>query len=370
MRRRTVPGQLLRLLQLLILPVLYLIIKAAENSPTVVEDFYSMKLYPVIRGAVSAFTRIFPFSLVEISAYILAVVLVVVFLVRFFRLIFLRKEASVQFLSFIISLVLAGAYFLFTFYVMWGLNYYREPLSVRLDLPERQYTEEELYEVCLDLAEHAKAERENVLVDTSGIFCGTFNDMKKDVVEAYTVFGATRPSFKANVPQVKPIWASEFFSKCGISGIYIFLTEEANINVNEPFLYQPFSAAHETGHFMGYASEEDASFLAFIVCRDAKSSSVKYSGYMHALTNCGNALAAANRELYDQLRSVYSDGMNADLAFYSEYYNRYADTEVWNKSNDLNDSYLKANNQEKGVLSYKEDVALILRFYDSIGFFS
>ena len=35
----------------------------------------------------------------------------------------------------------------------------------------------------------------------------------------------------------------------------------------------------------------------------------------------------------------------------------------------MNDSYLKFNGQEKGKLSYEEDVALIMRYYDSRGFF-
>ena len=36
----------------------------------------------------------------------------------------------------------------------------------------------------------------------------------------------------------------------------------------------------------------------------------------------------------------------------------------------MNDSYLKFNDQPKGVASYEEDVLLILRLYDSERFFS
>ncbi|MBO4384620.1 MAG: DUF3810 domain-containing protein [Clostridia bacterium] len=369
MRRKSIPGQLLRLLHVLILLPVWLLIKAAKNAPEVVETFYSEKLYPVIRGAVSAVTRQFPFSVAEISLYLLAGLIAVLAVIRLIKLILLKKEAFIRFLSFIISLVLAASYLVFAFYAMWGFNYYRTPLSKRLDLPERRYTAEELYEVCTELAGKAAELREKVKVDTSGVFCGSFGEMKKNVADAYAKYGETHPSFKANVPEVKEVLASEYLSRCGISGIYIFLTEEPNVNTNEPFLYLPFSAAHETGHFMGYAREEEASFLAFLVLREASDPAAAYSGYMHALVNCGNALAAADAELYALLRSSYSVGMNADLSDYSEYYKKYADTKTWEKSNEMNDNYLKFNSQEKGVLSYNEDVALILRFYDSLGLF-
>lgn len=369
MRRKSIPGQLLRLLHVLILLPVWLLIRAAKNAPEAVETFYSEKLYPVIRDAVSTATRQLPFSVAEFSLYFVAVLISVLAVKRLIKLILLKKEAFIRFLSFVISLIIAASYTVFAFYAMWGLNYYRTPIAKRFDLPERKYTAEELYEVCTDLAEKAKALREEVRVDTGGVFCGSFDEMKKSVAEAYARFGAARPSFKANVPEVKSVMASEYLSRCGISGIYIFLTEEANVNTNEPFLYLPFSAAHETGHFIGYAREEEASFLAFLVCREAQDPAVAYSGYMHALVNCGNALAAADAELYAELRAYYSAGMNADLADYSAYYNKYFGTKTWEKSNELNDSYLKINSQEKGVLSYNEDVSLILRFYDSLGFF-
>ena len=369
MRSRSIPRQLLRLLHLFIVPITYALTRLAERSPALVDAIYSSKIYPVIRDAVSFLTRYVPFSVAEISVCLLAAAIVIIALIRVIRLILIKKGALVEMLSFVISLLLAAGYLFFAFYAMWGFNYYRLTAAEKLDLPDRQYTSEELYSVCLDLASKAKELREQVRVDTGGVFCGDLDSMDDAVVEAYKTFGESRPSFKANVPPAKHIIASEFFNRCGISGIYIFLTEEPNINVNEPFLYIPFSAAHETAHYLGYAREQDANFIAFLVCRDAKDASVSYSGYMHALVNCGNALASADKDLYGELWSTYSEGMKADFADYSEYYNRYADTDTWNASNDLNDSYLKFNDQEKGVLSYSEDVGLILRFYDSIGFF-
>lgn len=363
-------GQLLRLLWLLVVPITLYLTDLASKHPATVDLFYSQKVYPFIRDAVSAVTRHLPFSLVEFLIYAVAAFIVVMLIILILRLIKRKERAFIRLVSFLISIVLAAGFLFSAFYVMWGFNYYRTPVGEKLGLPDREYSKEELYSLCLELSEKAKACRENVIVDTSGIFCGDLSVMDPEVVKAYDSYGETHPMFKASVPPVKHALASEFLNKCGISGIYIFLTEEANINVKEPFLYMPFSAAHETAHYLGYAHEEAANFIAFLVCTASDSDMVAYSGYMHALVNCGNALAKADPELYRELWSTYSPGMTADLNDYSAHYEKYADTETYKASNDLNDSYLKFNDQDKGVLSYKEDVSLILRYYDSIGFFN
>lgn len=369
MKEKSFARQILRLLQLLIVPFTFLLIKIAEKTPGVVESVYSTGIYPVIRSAVSFLTRFVPFSVAEILLYLTVAFIALALIVRIIRLIFVRPGALKRLISLIISVAVAAGYLFFLFYLMWGFNYYRYPVDKKLDLPEREYTVEELYSVCIDLAEKAKEARNGVQLDTSGIFCGTFREMKSQVTETYKAFGQIKPSFKASVPPAKRVLASKFLSKCGISGIYIFLTEEPCINTNEPFLYQPFSAAHETAHYLGYAREEDANFIAFMVCTTSGSGAVSYSAYMHALVHCGNALSKANKELYRELWSHYSDGMIADFENYNEYYDQYSGTDTWNTSNEINDNYLKFNDQDSGVLSYEEDVALILRYYDSCGFF-
>ena len=369
MRKTSFLRQLLRLLNLLIVPLTILLIEWAKKSPALVETVYAKGIYPWLRGAVSYVTRYVPFSVAEIFACVLAVVIAVITVIRFIRFITFREEGFIRFFSLLVSLAVAAGYMFFLFYAMWGFNYYRTPIADRMDLPERQYTKEELYSLCVDLADKAKALREDVPVNTSGVYCGEFSSIRKEVVKAYKKYGTIRPSFKTDVPKAKPLASSELFSQRGISGIYIFLTEEPNVNVNEPSLYLAFSAAHETAHYVGYAREQEASFLAFLVLSGADDADAAYSGYMHALNNCSHALYSADKELYSQLYGRYSEGMKADLADYSKYYKKYEDTETWNRSNEMNDKYLKFNDQPSGVLSYSEDVALILRYYDSIGFF-
>lgn len=369
MRRKTIPGQLLRLLQLLSLGLLYILIRLAAKSPNMVEAVYSKKVYPFIRGAVSGVTRVLPFSLAEMIALGLVIAAAVMLIIRIVRLIFLRKEAIVKLLSTVITIVLTGSYLVIAFYVMWGFNLYRPDVAEKLDLPERDYSAEELTAVCEDLLEHANALRPGLDTDASGVFTGSVENMKGSVRSAFAVFGASRPSFKADVPPFKTLIFPELLSRCGISGIFVFLTEEPNVNTDEPFLYTPFNAAHETAHYLGYAHEEDANFIAFLVSIGSSDPALQYSGYMHALTHCANALRRADHDAFNELVSKYSEGIKTDLRSYSAYYDKFSGTAVFDAAQDLNDTYLKINGQEKGKLSYEEDVALIMRYYDSIMFF-
>lgn len=370
MGRYSLHHQLFRLFGLLILPILYLLTRLASGAPTLVESAFSNGLYPVIRNGVSAITRLVPFSLAEALIVSGAAVLVVFLIVRVIRAIFIRKDALIKLLSLIITIALLASWLAFFFYVMWGFNYYRPGIDKKLDLPEREYSSAELERVCYDLAGKASALRERVVTDASGVFKCDMVSAKEGVITAYAEFGASRPSFKADVPQAKSVYFSEALSAAGISGVFIPFTEEPNVNVHQPSLYIPFCAAHETAHYLGFAKEEDANFLAFLVLKDSTDPALAYSGVMHALVHCGNSLAALDKEAYSALRQSYPEGMERDLADYSAYLAKYEDGAVYSTMNDLNDSYLKFNDQEKGVGSYEEDTALILRYYDSMRFFA
>ena len=65
MREYSLPRQLARLPQLLVLPLTFLLTNAAKKAPSVVEGLYSNGLYPMIRDAVSKLTRALPFSAAE-----------------------------------------------------------------------------------------------------------------------------------------------------------------------------------------------------------------------------------------------------------------------------------------------------------------
>ena len=83
---------------------------------------------------------------------------------------------------------------------------------------------------------------------------------------------------------------------------------------------------------------------------------------MLALANSMGKLYAEDEELYADIRNMYSDGMNADLAANREYWQAYQGkaSEVSEK---VNDSYLKSNMQDDGIKSYGRMVDLLIGLY-------
>ena len=145
-----------------------------------------------------------------------------------------------------------------------------------------------------------------------------------DAVPAgYAALAAADATFAGAVSRVKRVTWSRGLSWLGISGIYIGLTAEANVNVDQPPLLLFHSAAHETAHQLGLASENEADFVAFLACMRAEAPAVRYSGAMLALIRCANALYAADAERYFAIADAcYSDGMRRDLSAYNAYWGR------------------------------------------------
>ena len=132
-------------------------------------------------------------------------------------------------------------------------------------------------------------------------------------------------------------------SWAGIAGIYIPFTAEANVNVHQPPLLLLSSGAHEMAHYLGFAREDEANFIAYLACIHSKDPCIRYSGVMLALIHCGNQLYKTDPIAYQAVwEACYSPGMIRDLRGYNEYWDRY-EGQVEAAVDQLNDGYLKHN---------------------------
>ena len=86
-----------------------------------------------------------------------------------------------------------------------------------------------------------------------------------------------------------------------ISGVYTFFTGEANINVNFPDYTTPFTSAHELSHQRGIGPEDEANFMAFLVCIESDDTYIKYSGYMEVFEYVISALYKTDKDKYYSL---------------------------------------------------------------------
>ena len=80
-------------------------------------------------------------------------------------------------------------------------------------------------------------------------------------------------------------------SYTNITGIYSPFTAEANVNVSVPKSTLLFTTMHEMAHQRGFASENEANFIAYLTCIAHPDVDFQYSGYLNALNYVNRALA-------------------------------------------------------------------------------
>ncbi len=328
-----------------------------------VETFYSNTLYPPIKDALSSVTALVPFSVAEWVLYALILLVVVTVLGGLVRWLTGRCSGR-RYLSKLLSLCVAAGLIWNLFYLTWGFNYFRKPLSERMELSVETYSVEQLEQITASLAVQANQLRENVKEDGAGVFTlgGQLPVILTELPKAYQRLSLSEPAFQGKTTRAKTVLYSEGLSWLGIRGIYVGLTAESNINIGQPDLLLPQSAAHEMAHQLGIASENEAEFAAHLACMASDDPRVQYSGVVSALITCGNALYSADPGRYVALKETYCPGLNRDLAAHNAYWDQYQGP-IEEAASQANDNYLKHNAQNSGVKSYGEAVDLLLAYY-------
>jgi hypothetical protein len=147
-----------------------------------------------------------------------------------------------------------------------------------------------------------------------------------------------------------------------VSGIHTPFTGEANFNREQPDWDLPFTMAHEKAHQRGYAREDEASFIGFLVCISASDPFVRYSGYLHSL-GVLSALRGMAPGLYGETVRLLGEGPRADLRASSAFWNRYRSETLTRVASKTNDAYLRANRIQSGIRNYDEVTQLIVSYY-------
>ena len=349
---------------LLLIPLGLLWPRICMANPAWIERVYSTGVYPAIRDALSSITSLIPISVAELLLYALALwalAAVIGGLIAWAS----GRVGGKRVLTTLISIGVAIGVILNLFYFTWGFNYFRAPLKARMGLTVCPRPVEELESLAFGLAAQAAALRPALPENEDGVFTlgGALPTVLADLPAAYRALAEEQPVFSGRTTRAKRVLYSEGLSWAGISGIFIGLTGEPNINAAQPDLLLPQAAAHEMAHQLGIASENEAEFAANLACFHSTDARVRYSGLMNALMNCTNALYAADPARYEALTGVYSQGMLRDLRNDRAYWAQY-DGPIEAAVTQTNDRYLKHNAQESGIKSYGESVDLLLAYYD------
>lgn len=337
----------------------------------ILPHFPKLTEYAVSRGIfrIAAFPAqwvmsLFPFSVTEVVVVLAFPALIALLTVFTMRMVKSRSrlktaEKGLRFLSLCLSLAL------FIFMLMDGANFSRIPLGDLMELPDRSYTAEDLYELTRTLAESASEARESLPEASDGCTALSveLSELLKLADDCYDSIADEYPFLKTGVWRVKSVALSHLWSYTGYTGVYCPWLSEASINTDVPACDLGHTAAHEVAHTIGFAREDECNFIAWLACAESSQPDFAYSGHLQAYIYCSNALHKADKELWRKAAAYCSEGVLRDLKQRNAYWASF-EGEVMNSSQEFNDSFIKANGVESGTLSYNEMVALMLRYKD------
>ncbi len=156
---------------------------------------------------------------------------------------------------------------------------------------------------------------------------------------------------------------SWLITKIGLEGYYNPLSGEANINMRLPQQDLPFVTCHEIAHQIGVAREDEANLVGYLTAINSDDLNFQYSGYYAILRNVLFEIRLITPKDYEALYKTINAGTLQDykngVAFWRKYNN-----EMFGYMSATLDSFLKINNQHKGIDSYQDIVLWVYNIHE------
>jgi hypothetical protein len=256
--------------------------------------------------------------------------------------------------------------FLLLFVWTFGIGYHGTTLDSpgKLNLERNKVSADDLYETALILREQVNQEAEALHFREQDFSVMPYSneEMGQKLLVAYDKLCGEYDFIGNFHSRVKPVMLSEAMSYTHITGVYSYFTGEANLNVAFPDYTLPYTAAHELAHQRGIAREDEANFIAFLVCISSDDAYIRYSGYLNLYEYVSSALYRADSELYYELRDGLSDAVRYEMRAYSSFFDKYRDSVASEVSGAVNNTYLQMQGTQ-GTKSYGLVVDLAVAYY-------
>lgn len=346
-----------RLILALMLPLQVVSLQILKNFPQFVETYYSQGVYPVISKISRYIFGWIPFSIGDLF-YALIVILAIRWLYKNFR------RLSFEPAKFLIDITATVSLVYFMFHLLWGLNYYRQPLHQTLGL-DYEYTNAELIATTKRLIEksntlHAElGYPDSVKIDLPY----SQREIFKKSLNGYKTLAEQYPDLAYSPKSLKKSGWSLGLTYMGYSGYYNPFSGEAQVNNLIKTYKFPVVSCHEEAHQIGFAAENEANFIATLATINNEDPYIQYSGYIFALRYCVNEIARRDMKAYDELLETINPGILASYKEMRDFWEKYKNP-LEGFSKGFWDQFLKANNQSRGIMSYSYMVALVVNYFE------
>ncbi len=325
-------------------------------------DFCNATLGMGIRFVLAKLTGWIPFSLAETILCCLPVFFILV-IVRAVKL--SRINDRRQIVRFLCALLAVSSLFYTLFICGFAMGYRGSTLESKLGMTRRNVSADELQHTAEILVKKMN-DLSDEITFTYGSFSVmpyTLDEMNSKLCDAYAQLAEQVSAVSSVRTHTKYVVGSEIMSYMHITGVYTYYTGEANININFPDYTIPYTAAHEMAHQRGFAREDEANFVAFLVCDASGDPYIRYSGYLNLYQYVVGALYTADSSRYYQVLGGLDIRVRYELIAYNEFFEPYRETVVSSVSSAVNDTYLHSQGQKEGSKSYGRVVDLAVAYY-------
>jgi hypothetical protein len=316
------------------------------RHPGVTEAVYSQTFYPIIAFLLSFLSKWIPFSVDDAFYALLAVFMVVLLILAFFR--------KIKFGRFILMIIQTLAICYVLFYWFWGFNYFRSGINDRLQIVKSKPDTVQFVRVF-----------ENLIAQTNASYC-TFENVSYATIDSLVEasYKKNAPFLKLKYPQgnrrPKPITLSPFFAKASIAGYYGPFFSEVHLNDSLLAIEYPQVLAHEFAHQFGITSEAEANFYGWLICSKSESEHLRYSANI-SMVNYFLSQAKHLHNFPDLVHQIHKPVID-DIRKVQKHWEQMRNEKIDKVAGKVNDVYLKTNKVEKGIEDYFGVIQFVMDF--------
>jgi len=338
----------------IILILQILLVGLASRFPNWIEKYYAKGIYPIISGSLRRLLGWIPISIGDVFYGIFFVIII-----RWIWLLIQTRMTPFREHLYKLGAFLSVIFFIFHFF--WGLNYYRLPLSERLEIETIEYTPEQLLTTTKEHIKKLNAIHQKLVQDDSLAIEVPYKRRKiyKMASLEYKELFVDSVDYRFRKKSIKSSLLSTPLTYMGFSGYLNPFTGESQVNKKIPKTGFPATTCHEMAHQLGYASESEANYIGYLACVNSDDPYFQYSGELLATNHLLFALAQYDKELYQKTRKELHFGILKDKQVTHDFWDSYHNPlEPFFKK--FYDVFLKANRQKEGIQSYNDMVGYLV----------
>jgi hypothetical protein len=331
---------------------LWLLIDFAQKNPKIVEEYYSGLLYPIFFDLHQTFLQWIPFSIGDL----LYLALALFFFLKAIKKIPYWRVKPIQIIRDFGALMIL---LLWLFHLSWGFNYHRLPLNEQLKTSIK-YSEQDLeYRLDQIIEKSNHWHQQLAPADSQAVTFPFSSKQINDIVVLHHPLGQESITPFSNVK--KSIWSLPL-SYMGYAGYLNPFTLESQVNAKMPVLSLITTSLHEMAHQLGYASEKEANFIAYLSAIHSDNPYVQFAGNTFAFRYLFSELYRLDADKANEKLKKLRPGILKNLREINNFWKQYDNPfeVVFDKTYDR---YLKANGQKSGLQSYNEMVGLVINHH-------